>query len=322
MEFSSEKKINKLLSAYNHNDYELADDLNDFNAVEEISAFENRMKSKKKMNSTFHILKTNKLKEKKNKNFSNKNLFENIVIPEFVPEINYQQEQQKIEDLRIKKIEIIEKKDMEIIENKDKNFEKENEKSKKIFEQDMTKYLIPLNLEIIEISDNNVLNKNFKKALQKNRDLFCDLQREKNIKKEMEKKVQNLKKKLQKIKEIEKNKEKNPILQKLTETKTKLKKKKEKIASLNLQLGVKIKDIEKLKKILKDEIGTEIDINDLSKNKGNWVGRSQQIELYKQKIRKLQKRKLSGKKREKSNDTIKKINVIKKKIIMKKRYII
>lgn len=300
MEYSSQKQINKLISAYNHNDYDLDDDLNDFNAVDEISEFENRLKSKKSLKSSSKKLKTNKFQNEENHKFSNSKLFENIVIPEFIPEINFEEEKQKKEHLRFQKIEIIEN-DFETIIK-----EENNSKIKNNFDKDISKYIIPINLQI---SDNKVLNKEFKKALQKNRDLFCDLQREKNLKREMEKKIENFQIKLEKIKELEKNVEKDPTLKLLTNSKIKLKKKEEKIASLNLQLGVKTKEIEKIKKILKEEIGKEIDINELIKNKGNWMGRSQQIELYKLKIKKLEKRKLSGKKREKSNDTIKKKNI-------------
>ena len=266
MDFASEEQLNKLIRAYNEEQIEPTIDDTMGKSCLQIDEFEEKLKVNKSS-----TVKTQKLKRE-----PVSVEYDMIKIPELPEHMRQEIHVNKEEKLYDEIEELEEVKEEEIDEIKEEKEEKEE--SGKEIEQ------------VVYMTDDKLVDKKLRELVYKNRDISLALQKaqSENIQlKEKERKATEKADKYKRLAELAKN---TDLQSQIDQEKARVRSLEEDKASLRLRIDAMERETGRVMKILKREVGEEIDLRELEKDESAWVGRAQQIELLKGKLKAKKRR--------------------------------
>ena len=259
MEYPSEEQLNKLISAYN-DDYEpLDEDEGMRKSMLQIAEFEEKLRGKASMQSEPRPQKTEKSSTKPLHHF------EQIRIPELPLHMKKRIAEDKLSEMEKSE----RKRELEVQKTPESRPESKQE------------------LQVQYITDSEAVDKKLKELVAKHKGANLALQKEQTANSQLKDQVEKLNRKVEELKKIAVGGHEQALGQKIDEQAEKIKKTEEKNASLGLRVNSLEAELAKALKALRREVGEKVDLDDILREDGNWVGRAQQIEVLKAKVQRL-----------------------------------
>lgn len=282
MEYPNEEQLNKLIRAYN-DEQEVPGCEDDMTrSTLQIDEFEQKLNKIKTGTTQTSTVKTKKMQRERITSAA----IQNIHIPELPSHMTREIKETK-EEMFKAEIQKIDFETDKILADRKSSEEEIEEISEERIEESVES--LP-----VYLTDDELVNKKLRELVKKKRELSMALQKEQASNSQYKEQARLANERTEKYKKIAELAKNNSHLKTLEDEKTKNASLLEQKASLELRTNAAEKELGRLYKVLKREVGENVDLKQIEKDDGSWKGRSQQIEVLKSKLKYLQK-KLNGK---------------------------